>query len=70
MKFQILVVVQSLQLKINIMLITKEEQEALLQKYINEKHNDDEANGFIDGMKAMLQLIYNKSFTSNQKKVS
>lgn len=52
------------------MLITKEEQEALLQKYINEKHNADEANGFIDGMKAMLQLIYNKSFTSNQKKVS
>lgn len=52
------------------MIITKEEQEALLKNYKNAGHSTDECLGFIDGMKAMLNLIYNKSFTSNQKKVS
>ena len=39
------------------MLITKEQQEALVDKYIREKHNQDECIGFIDGMNAMLELI-------------
>lgn len=39
------------------MLITKEQQEALVNKYINEKHNQDECIGFIDGLNAMLELI-------------
>jgi hypothetical protein len=39
------------------MLITKEQQEALVDKYIREKHNQDECIGFIDGLVAMLKLI-------------
>ena len=39
------------------MLITKEQQEAVLDKYIKEKHSIDECAGFVDGLKAMLELI-------------
>ena len=41
----------------NKMIITKEQQEALVDKYIKEKHNQDECVGFIDGLNAMLELI-------------
>jgi ketol-acid reductoisomerase len=41
------------------MLITKEQQEALLDKYIRENHNTDECIGFIDGMNALFELISN-----------
>lgn len=39
------------------MLITKEQQDALLDKYIKEKHNQDKCTGFIDGLNAILELI-------------
>jgi hypothetical protein len=39
------------------MLITKEQQEALIYKYIKEKHNQDECIGFIDGIEAILELL-------------
>jgi hypothetical protein len=39
------------------MLITKEQQEALVDNYIKAKHSQDEVIGFIDGMIAMLELI-------------
>jgi hypothetical protein len=39
------------------MLITKEQQYALIDKYIKEKHNQYECIGFIDGLNAMLELI-------------
>lgn len=39
------------------MLITKEQQEALINQYIKEKHNQDECIGFIDGIEAMVKLI-------------
>jgi len=39
------------------MIITKEQQEEILQKYINEKHNTDECSGFIDGINATIELI-------------
>jgi hypothetical protein len=39
------------------MLITKEQQEALIRKYIKEKHNQDECIGFIDGIEAILELL-------------
>jgi hypothetical protein len=39
------------------MLITKEQQEDLIDKYIKEKHNQDECIGFIDGLNAILELI-------------
>ena len=39
------------------MIITKEQQESLVEKYIREKHNQDECIGFIDGINAALELI-------------
>jgi len=39
------------------MLITKEQQEALVEKYVKEKHNTDECIGFIDGINATLELV-------------
>jgi hypothetical protein len=39
------------------MLITKEQQEALISNYAKQKHNVDECSGFIDGMQAILNLI-------------
>ena len=39
------------------MLVTKEQQEALVDKYIREKHSQDECIGFIDGINATLELL-------------
>jgi len=39
------------------MLITKEQQESILNKYIKDKHNTDEVFGFIDGVNATIELI-------------
>lgn len=39
------------------MLITKEQQEAILNNYIKAKHSTDECVGFMDGMVAMLDLV-------------
>ncbi len=39
------------------MLITKEQQEALIANYAKQKHTVDECSGFIDGMEAILNLI-------------
>ena len=39
------------------MIITKEQQERILQKYINDRHNTDECSGFIDGINATIELI-------------
>ena len=39
------------------MLITKEQQQALVDNYIKAKHSQDEVIGFIDGLEAMLNLI-------------
>ncbi len=39
------------------MIITKEQQEAIVSKYIKEKHNTDECIGFIDGINATIKLI-------------
>ncbi len=39
------------------MIITKEQQEKIVQKYIDEKHNTDECIGFIDGINATIDLI-------------
>ena len=41
----------------NKMLITKEQQGALVDEYIKEKHNQDQCIGFTDGLNAMLELI-------------
>ena len=42
------------------MLITKEQQHKLLNKYINENHSMDKCSGFIDGMNAMMKFIGEK----------
>jgi hypothetical protein len=39
------------------MLVTKEQQEALVEKYIKDKHSTDECIGFIDGINATLELV-------------
>ena len=51
------------------MLITKEQQEALVDKYIKEKHNQDECIGFIDGMNAMFQLMLNIEERNRQEQI-
>jgi len=39
------------------MIVTKEQQEKILQKYMKENHTTDECSGFIDGMNAAIELI-------------
>jgi hypothetical protein len=39
------------------MIITKEQQEALINNYIKEKHSNDECIGFIDGVEEIMNLI-------------
>ncbi len=38
------------------MLITQEQQEALVDEYVKEKHTTEECIGFIDGINAILEL--------------
>lgn len=49
------------------MLITKEQQGALIDKYIREKHSQDECIGFIDGLNAMLGLVVRLSKKETRK---
>ena len=53
------------------MIITKEQQERILQKYINEKHNTDECIGFIDGINSTIELINKLTIhdVSNQREL-
>lgn len=39
------------------MLITKEQQEALVYMYVRDKHTTDECIGFIDGVNSIMELI-------------
>ena len=39
------------------MIITKEQQEALISNYVKQKHNQDECIGFIDGVEKLMELI-------------
>ena len=39
------------------MIITKEQQEALISNYAREKHSIDECMGFIDGVEKIMNLI-------------
>jgi len=41
------------------MIVTKEHQESLVEKYVKEKHNQDECIGFIDGLNTALELVKN-----------
>ena len=44
------------------MLVTKAQQEAILNNYMKEKHNSYECIGFVDGINATLELV-NKILT-------
>lgn len=48
------------------MILTKEQQEKILNTYIKQKHNTDECCGFIDGINATIELI-NKLTIKDQK---
>ena len=39
------------------MIITKEQQEKIVEKYVKEKHTIDECVGFIDGINATIDLM-------------
>tara|TARA_R110000803_G_scaffold41972_1_gene90111 strand:+ start:1198 stop:1359 length:162 start_codon:yes stop_codon:yes gene_type:complete len=39
------------------MILTKEQQEKIVDEYVKEKHNTDECIGFIDGINATIELI-------------
>jgi len=43
--------------KTNKMIVTKEQQEKIVDEYVREKHNTDECIGFIDGINATIELI-------------
>ena len=45
------------------MIVTKEHQEALLNKYATDGHNTDECIGFIDGLNAALELVKNSTIS-------
>lgn len=53
------------------MLITKEQQQALIDGYIKAKHNQDECSGFIDGVEAIMKLVSDiegqRTFTDRQR---
>ena len=47
------------------MIITKEHQEAMVNNYRKQGHNEYECMGFVDGMNAMFELIDNKLTNNN-----
>ena len=47
------------------MILTKEQQEMILEKYIEENHNTDKCIGFVDGINATIELI-NKLTIDNE----
>jgi len=50
------------------MIITKEHQQALVVKYIKEKHTTDECIGFIDGLNTALEFVQKKIERKNETK--
>lgn len=50
------------------MIVTKEQQEEILFKYIEDKHNQDECSGFIDGINATIELIDSLLKKENKEK--
>jgi len=48
------------------MLITKEQQERIVSKYIKEKHTTDECVGFIDGINATIDLMNRIKMQQNE----
>ena len=50
------------------MIITKEQQERIVEKYVKDKHNTDECIGFIDGINATIELI-NKIKTQQDESI-
>ena len=53
------------------MIVTKEAQEKILQKYIDDKHTTEECSGFIDGMNEAFKLVDKiaKDYKEAQRKI-
>lgn len=47
------------------MIITKEQQEKILVKYVEDKHNADECIGLVDGINATIELINKLTINKN-----
>ena len=43
------------------MIITKEQQQALIDNYVKKGHSTDECIGFIDGIEKTMELVVNQS---------
>jgi hypothetical protein len=43
------------------MIITKQQQAAWVQHYINDKHSQDECSGFIDGVEKVVKEIHSNA---------
>jgi len=39
------------------MILTKEQQEKIVEQYVKERHTTEECIGFIDGINATIELI-------------
>ena len=50
------------------MILTKEQQERMLEKYVKENHNTDKSIGFIDGINETINLI-NKIKTQQDESI-
>lgn len=48
------------------MIVTKEEQERLVELYVKEKHTTDECMGFIDGINAILTHLIKKEISNHE----
>jgi hypothetical protein len=51
------------------MLVTKEQQEAVLDNYIRQGKSQGEVMGFIDGMEAMFNLIAQIQIRVEEEKI-
>jgi len=49
------------------MILTKEQQEKILKKYMDEGHNIFECDGFVDGINATIKLINELTAKQNAK---
>lgn len=51
------------------MIVTKEQQEALVENYVKEKHSTDEVCGFIDGIGKLMELIIKLDTNNNSDSI-
>ena len=52
------------------MIVTREQQQAILQKYVLEDHNASECIGFVDGINATLELVNEILIKEKENKIN